>query len=334
MDKVVPCLIPYNCIFYLNFFNQDKAGFLSNQIVFSLEIRLNQKSALLLTDRPSSLLSPVGPHLHMQPMHATPLLCLPRHPHATVPTAPGFLLRRVSPSLCAAPVSDPSPLSSMRRRPARPPLLLCPCGTTRTSPLSTLTPLPYPHTARPGTAAPGTCLPAAPPSSTSPRRVAATRRPAPHQLLTPCPFSLSCHWAAIKGASRRPSHFFAPSLSSMSTCHVLSSTAPSLDASRPPTVTEKLGTCWTPPLPPSSAIHGELGHTPLNPLELGRVSPSSSSPVLQEPDLTLSLTGAHRHQLPPLRRCLRSAPARCAAVWVSPASNLLAWRIHRLAVVL
>jgi hypothetical protein len=27
MGKVVPCLIPYNPLFYLNFFDQDKASF-------------------------------------------------------------------------------------------------------------------------------------------------------------------------------------------------------------------------------------------------------------------------------------------------------------------
>jgi hypothetical protein len=43
MDKVVPCFIPYNSVFYLKFFDQDKASFLSNQIIFSLEIHLNQK---------------------------------------------------------------------------------------------------------------------------------------------------------------------------------------------------------------------------------------------------------------------------------------------------
>jgi hypothetical protein len=63
MDKVVPCLIPYNSIFYLKLFDQDVASFLSNQIIFSLETHLNQKSALLLTGRPSSLFSPAAPHL-------------------------------------------------------------------------------------------------------------------------------------------------------------------------------------------------------------------------------------------------------------------------------
>jgi hypothetical protein len=30
MDKGVPSLIPYNSLFYLNFFDQEKADFLSN----------------------------------------------------------------------------------------------------------------------------------------------------------------------------------------------------------------------------------------------------------------------------------------------------------------
>jgi hypothetical protein len=46
MDKVVPCLIPYKFIFFLKIFDQDKASFRSNQIVFSLDIRFKSKSAL------------------------------------------------------------------------------------------------------------------------------------------------------------------------------------------------------------------------------------------------------------------------------------------------
>jgi hypothetical protein len=47
MGKVVSCLIPYKLIFLFKFFDQGKASFLSNQIVFSLEIHFKSKSALL-----------------------------------------------------------------------------------------------------------------------------------------------------------------------------------------------------------------------------------------------------------------------------------------------
>jgi hypothetical protein len=62
--------------------------------------------------RPSSLPSSVSPCLLVRPICTALLLCLPCHPHATVPAAPGFLLHQAPPSLCAAPVPDPSPLSS------------------------------------------------------------------------------------------------------------------------------------------------------------------------------------------------------------------------------
>jgi hypothetical protein len=73
MDKVVPCLIPYNSVFYLKFFDQDKANFLLNQIMFSLEIRFKSKSALFFRARPSSFLPPWS--AHAQPTHATPFPC-------------------------------------------------------------------------------------------------------------------------------------------------------------------------------------------------------------------------------------------------------------------
>jgi hypothetical protein len=43
MDKVVSLLIPYKFIIYLKFFDQDKADFGSNQILFGLKFILNQK---------------------------------------------------------------------------------------------------------------------------------------------------------------------------------------------------------------------------------------------------------------------------------------------------
>jgi hypothetical protein len=73
--EVIPCLIPYNYVFYLKFFYQDKASFLSNQIVFSLEIRFKSKSALFSRARPSSFYPPVGPRAHAQPTHTTSFPC-------------------------------------------------------------------------------------------------------------------------------------------------------------------------------------------------------------------------------------------------------------------
>jgi hypothetical protein len=46
MDKVVPRLIPYNFVFYLKFFDQDKANFLTKSNCVPLEIRFKSKSAL------------------------------------------------------------------------------------------------------------------------------------------------------------------------------------------------------------------------------------------------------------------------------------------------
>jgi hypothetical protein len=43
MDKIVPYLIPYKPIISLKLFDQDKASFLLNQILFSLKFILNQK---------------------------------------------------------------------------------------------------------------------------------------------------------------------------------------------------------------------------------------------------------------------------------------------------
>jgi hypothetical protein len=46
MGKVVHYLISYRSIFYLEFFEYGKANFCSNQIWFSLKIRLKSKSTL------------------------------------------------------------------------------------------------------------------------------------------------------------------------------------------------------------------------------------------------------------------------------------------------
>jgi hypothetical protein len=70
MGKVVPYLIPYNFIFYLKIFDLDKASFLSNQIVFSLEIRFKSKSALFFRARPSTFIS-------LQPAHVQPTCAAP-----------------------------------------------------------------------------------------------------------------------------------------------------------------------------------------------------------------------------------------------------------------
>jgi hypothetical protein len=92
MDKVVPCLIPYNSVFYLKFFDQDKANFLLNQIMFSLEIRFKSKSALFFRARPSSFSPPlVGPravHTH-HPIHLPSCALDDHRAPLPAPTPPG-----------------------------------------------------------------------------------------------------------------------------------------------------------------------------------------------------------------------------------------------------
>jgi hypothetical protein len=132
-----------------------------------------------------------------------------------------------------------------------------------------LSPVHRVHTGRPAPPLPGRCCPhlaprvvAGPPSSASRRRVAATHRSPPLQLRTPCPFLSVVPPGHHKRDDRRPSPFFTPSPSSTTVCRVLSSTDP---PSTPPVHRQRSrssGPRRTPPLPPPSAIRGELGHTP------------------------------------------------------------------------
>jgi hypothetical protein len=95
MDKIVPYLIPYKPIISLKFFDQDKASFLSNQILFSLKFVLNQKrhcacgpangNGLAAAARPDP--PPFRPMPHARWM-TTPTIPFSREHPTTRPSAP------------------------------------------------------------------------------------------------------------------------------------------------------------------------------------------------------------------------------------------------------
>jgi hypothetical protein len=135
MDKVVPCLIPYNSIIYLKFFEQDKASFDRIKSCLVSKFVLNQNRHCCSRALPSSLPSPVAPRGEVRRTFPPPLLCLTRRPTAARPhrshglLASGASLHRAScharpgPHLLpprGAPSWDPPsfPLSTFSSRPS------------------------------------------------------------------------------------------------------------------------------------------------------------------------------------------------------------------------
>jgi hypothetical protein len=118
MDKVVPCLIPYKSIIYLAIVDQDKAGFLSNQILFSLKFVLNQKQHCARGpahgNGPATATRPDPPPSHPLPRSRWTTAGRPRqpctaagarHPHTVLlrvarpnPSLPSSFLRVVPPA--------------------------------------------------------------------------------------------------------------------------------------------------------------------------------------------------------------------------------------------
>jgi hypothetical protein len=113
MGKFVPCLILYKYIFFVKNFDQDKASFWSNQIMFSLEIHSKSKF-------PYSFLRLAGPRAHAQPTRTVPFPYFRAPWHRPTPAAAGW--PQVPPSarhrLPGPPSSTPSSSAWCDRAPS------------------------------------------------------------------------------------------------------------------------------------------------------------------------------------------------------------------------